>query len=393
VYKKLKVKGQGVTLGLFELSNYKKSDIPVYEKTFNLSHVPVIDKTVLGGPTPINGSADYGAGEVELDIELQIAMAPSAKSVLLYNAPNTELGVIGEYLQIAKDNRADAISTSWGSCEYFTTTTVQLGELQAFTQMALQGQSIFAAAGDDGAFSCGPSAVSGLSNANALQAIDPASSPFMTAVGGTSFRKQNGGAVLFDPGKNTNPDYPGATKENAWNAGCTADTCNGAGGGGVSRLWASTDYTAFNGNILPGILEPGYSQTGTYCKQTPANLCREVPDVSIDADPGTGYAIYCTDPGDVGCQDPAYNEKGWVRFGGTSCGAPLWAGIAALYDSYYKERAGLFNFYVYPFDSTTGYQNQFHDITIGNNGNYPAGKNYDLATGIGTPNVYKLIKP
>ena len=389
VYKKLNDKGQGTTLGLYELSGYTRSDINYYEKTFGLPHVPFIDKNVLGGPIAVGGSVDYGAGEVELDIELQIATAPGAKKILVYNAPNTELGGIAGYLQIARDNQADSVSSSWGICEYFSDTTVHTEELQAFTQMATQGQSIFASAGDSGAYDCG--AGSGLTGKNALQVDDPASNPFVTGVGGTAFRKPNQGTVTFNPGSNPNPTYPGASSEWVWLSHCpTTDNCEG-GGGGVSRVWASPDYVAVNGGILPGIVNAG-SQTGAYCGQTAPNLCREVPDVSLDADPGTGYAIYCTNtPG--GCTDPAYSVKGWTRFGGTSCAAPIWAGVTALYDTYHHGRAGLFNYLIYPYDSTSGYANQLHDITNGNNGFYPAGATYDLASGLGTPDVYRLIKP
>ncbi len=389
VYKKLSDKGQGTTLGLFELSGYTRSDIAGYTKTFGLRNVPFIDKNILGGPIAVGGSVDYGAAEVELDIELQIATAPSAKKILVYNAPNTELGAIAAYLQIAKDNQADSVSSSWGQCEYTTTTTTRIEELQAFTQMATQGQSIFASAGDSGAYSCGPGL--GLTGKNALQVLDPASNPFMTGVGGTAFRKINQGPVTFNPGSNPNPSYPGASSEWVWLSHCpTTDNCEG-GGGGVSRVWASSDYVAYNGGILPGIVNAG-SQTGAYCGQTAANLCREVPDVSLDSDPGTGYAIYCTNKGG-GCADPTYSVKGWTRFGGTSCAAPIWAGVAALYDTYHHGRAGLFNYLVYPYDSTAGYANQFHDITNGNNGYYPATRTYDLASGLGTPDVYRLIKP
>jgi len=389
VYKKLNDKGQGTTLGLFELSGYTRSDIAGYTKTFGLRNVPFVDKNVLGGPIAIGGSKDYGAAEVELDIELQIATAPGAKKILVYNAPNTELGGIAEYLQIAKDNQADSISSSWGQCEYNTTTTSHTEELQAFTQMALQGQSIFSSSGDNGAYDCG--AGSGLTGQNALQVDDPSSNPFITSVGGTAFRKINRGAVTFNPGSNPNPTYPGASAEWVWLNQCAPGNCEG-GGGGVSRVWASSDYVAYNGQILPGIIEPKYSQVGAYCGQTAANLCRQVPDVALDADPGTGYAIYCTNKAG-GCTDPAYSVKGWTRFGGTSCAAPIWAGVAALYDTYHHGRAGLFNYLVYPSDSTAGYASQLHDITNGNNGYYPAAKTYDLASGLGTPDVYRLIKP
>jgi hypothetical protein len=62
-----------------------------------------------------------------------------------------------------------------------------------------------------------------------------------------------------------------------------------------------------------------------------------------------------------------------------------------LYNHQHKARSGLFNYIIYPFDSTAGYASQLHDITIGDIGFYPAGPTYDMATGLGTPDVFNLI--
>jgi subtilase family serine protease len=76
-----------------------------------------------------------------------------------------------------------------------------------------------------------------------------------------------------------------------------------------------------------------------------------------------------------------------LQIGGTSAAAPLWAAIAALTDHQIGGRLGLFNYFLYFFDSASGYTRQFHDITVGDNGYYPAGADYDMATGIGTANI------
>jgi kumamolisin len=389
VYSNLHDTGQGVTLAVFELAGYRARDITVYEKQYHLRHVPLVNKPVLGGVT-----TDNGAVEVELDIEFQIAMAPGARKLLVYESPNTELGTLAQYLQIAKDNQADSISTSWGvACEYGVTSQLTLAENQIFLQMASQGQSLFSASGDAGAFACTSVRIT-LPLPEALQIGDPSNQPYNTSVGGTSFRKPNKGSVLFDPGKNPHPTYPGTGSEGTWLEACSLSACEG-GGGGVSRIWGSPDYI-FNfttGSPLPGIFEPGLSQGGSYCGQQPGVLCRENPDVSLNADPGTGYSEYCTDPGDSFCAVGEFGKPGWVRIGGTSCSAPLWAGIAALFDSYHRARLGLANYYLYPFDSASGYASQFHDIVLYTNGYYPARPAYDMATGIGTPDVYNLIKP
>ena len=393
--------GQGVTLAVYELAGYQGSDIVKYEDHYNLPHMKLENIPVLGGAT-----SDNGASEVELDIELQIALAPKADKILVYEAPNTEVGALSMYLQIAKDNKADSISTSWGIvCEYFVNSQITLAENQIFLQMAAQGQSIFAASGDAGAYGC--ARIGFLPPAGQeLQVGDPGNQPYISSVGGTSFQGPDG-VTTFDPGKNLHPSYPGSSLELPWTDGCDPQTCaGGATGGGVSRIWAEPDY-AFDpstGQPYPGVVGP-YTQMGSYCGQQPGVMCRQIPDFSLDADPSTGYSIYCTDPGDAFCAVGEFTKKpGWVRLGGTSCAAPAWAGIAALDIHKHHARLGLFNYIVYPFDSTSGYASQFHDIisafTNGSGGNingqnvppgYAANAGYDLETGVGTPDVYNFI--
>ena len=170
-------------------------------------------------------------------------MAPKVKQLLVYEAPNTELGALSEYFQMARDNRADAISTSWGIvCEFFVNSQITLAENQIFLQMAFQGQSIFAASGDAGAYGCSRVGFVPPSGQE-LQIGDPNNQPYITAVGGTSFRQPNQGTVNFDPGTNSHPTYPGTSKEGTWLEACTTASCEGSGGG-VSRVWAEPDYAA-----------------------------------------------------------------------------------------------------------------------------------------------------
>lgn len=396
VYKQLHNRGEGTTLAVYELSGYNPADVQYYENYYHLPRVPLVNRLVNGG-----ASDHAGAAEVALDIELQVATAPGARQILVYQSPNTEQGALAQYAQIANDNQADALSVSWAvPCEHAVSSQMTIAEHQIFTQMAAQGQSVFAASGDYGAYGCVPLGIQ-LPFPASLQVSDPANQPNVTAVGGTSFQGPDD-VTTFDPGKNPYPKYPGATKELTWiDTPCNSSQCPGGGsGGGVSRIWPEGGY-AFDssGHPRPGIVKTktngyknNYSQSGAYCGQAVGILCRQSPDVSLNADPGTGYSIYCTDPGDTLCAKGEFAKPGWLRLGGTSCAAPIWAGIAALADSYSNKRLGLFNYTVYPFDSAAGYKSQFHDITKFSNGYYPAGPNYDMATGIGTPNVYNLIK-
>ena len=139
--------------------------------------------------------------------------------------------------------------------------------------------------------------------------------------------------------------------------------------------------------------------SGTPCSAAPGLYCREVPDVSLDADPFTGYVIYCS-VSNAGC-DPA---NPWFEEGGTSAAAPLWAAMIALANqkSIHDGNGylGFLNPLLYKIDQGapgTSYTNDFHDIQFGNNstngeGNddYPATANYDMATGLGSYNALNL---
>ena len=94
----------------------------------------------------------------------------------MYEGPNSDTGVVDTYNRIATDNQAQAISTSWGLSELETTRNVLNSENSIFQQMAAQGQTLCAAAGDSGAYDDG----------STLSVDDPASQPYVTGVGGTS---------------------------------------------------------------------------------------------------------------------------------------------------------------------------------------------------------------
>ena len=118
---------------------------------------PLKDVTVDGGPlAPICPSGDTcpacfngyaGDIEVDADIEMQLAVAPAARQLFVYNAPNDFTGQteLDEYTRIAKDNLADVISSSWAVCEQDVTAGYVQAENLIFEQMALQGQSMFGA--------------------------------------------------------------------------------------------------------------------------------------------------------------------------------------------------------------------------------------------------------
>jgi subtilase family serine protease len=420
-----RAKGAGATVAVFELTAYNHSDITTWAHTFyGPRYQPrLVDINVDGGPLapntskcPVGDTCFYGYGgdiEAEADIEQDLTIAPDTNSVLVYNAPNDETGqtALDEYATIANQDIADSISTSWGQCEADAGLAYAQAENIIFEQMAAQGQSMFAASGDTGAFECVRDGT--FSDHAPIEAANPASQPWVTGTGGTSFES-------FDPGDNPNPSYPYGT-EAVWN---TLDVCHGnnsskatstgivdcglygASGGGHSIFWPMPNYQRG-----PGVISP-YTVSGpSNCALAKTGQpCREGPDVSANSDPLTGYAEYCTgstyvSPNPTGkdyestCHGltKTPGAPGWLHIGGTSLSAPLWGALFSDRDAFQGHRSGAANYLLYAlFDNPRTYAFAFHDITgfhqvSNNNGYYPVTPGYDEATGIGTPNFAALI--
>ena len=122
------------------------------------------------------------------------------------------------------------------------------------------------------------------------------------------------------------------------------------------------------------------SSSASPCQAGTGSYCREVPDVSADADPATGYSIYW--------------DGQWIGIGGTSAAAPLWAAFTALANASSGCNGtpiGFANPALYK-AAASSYSSDFGDITSGNNditgtngGKFTAGTGYDMASGLGTP--------
>jgi subtilase family serine protease len=408
-------KGAGINLAVFELSAYQHSDIATWAHQFYGPGYtpPLADVNIDGGPLApqcptgdqcppaFNGYA--GDIEVDADIETQLAIAPDVKALTVYNAPNDFTGQteLDEWSAIAKANAADAVSSSWAVCENDATPSYVQAENTVFKQMAAQGQSVFGAAGDSGAFGCIRS-----DGTTIVNVLDPPSQPLVTSVGGTSFEN-------FNPGTSPHPAYP-RSGESVWNsynlcsnAGPSAandgqggffwcgatGSGTGAGGGGASQYWGQPSYQHGAGI--------GGSSVSTNCSlATPNTPCREVPDISADADEFTPYSEFCTGnastPQSVCAQfSGGQPVPGWFGIGGTSLASPLVSAIVADRDSFQHHRTGNFNnviYQLYRFDPSF----YFHDITSAgqpatNNGLFPTLPGYDQATGVGTPKMTQLI--
>lgn len=329
--------GSGQTIAAYELGLYDQADAATYFACYGLS--PTLDPiNVDSGPT--GGYSE----EATIDVEEAAALAPGA-TIDIYQGPDTNSGPTDVYQQIADDDTATIVTTSWGICET-DPTGAPAAEQAIFEQMAAQGQTVVAATGDSGSSDCADNP-DGYSPTT-LAVDDPASQPLVTAAGGLTV-------------SNTSP-----LTQSVWNGGVNG----GAGGGGKSALWSRPAWQS-----APGI--------------TSAETMRMVPDLSTMADPNTGFIEYYTgtSTGTVRCRQTC--STGWDAIGGTSIAAPIVSALVAVAaQACGTSRLGFINPQLYAMASEgVG----FNDVTTGNNdiynvGAYNAGVGYDLASGLGSPN-------
>jgi len=325
------VTGSGETIAVYELSPYDPGDLATYMNCYGLNPT-LTPVSVDGGPT---GPFD---DEPTLDVEEVAAMAPGA-TIDIYQGPNNSNGPIDTYQQIADDNKASIVTTSWGTCEADPSGDPS-AEQPIFEQMAAQGQTVVSAAGDEGSSDC-----NGVTN-NSPAVDDPASQPYVTGVGGLTVNDIN------------------PLNQTVWNTPVKSGA-PGAGGGGVSTLWSRPTW-----QNAPGI---------------PASATmRLVPDLATDGDPGTGFVQYFTGTGQPACNQNCL--AGWNSVGGTSIGSPMVGALVAVAaQGCGSGRLGFINPSLYAMASTG-----FVDVTSGSNdlynvGEYSAGPGYDMASGLGSP--------
>jgi subtilase family serine protease len=305
-----------------------------------------------GTPPALNpshqGAAASWAAETSLDVEWSHAIAPGATIDLVIASSN-----YGNVLNVAQrfvveNHLGNVMSLSFGSPEAAIQgagNNIQLQQADAIYQAAQNaGITVFVSSGDSGASN-------GYSVANANF---PASDPLVTSVGGTNLFLADSGAYQSEDVWND---------ANACPFGCK-DGIFGATGGAPSKIFAAPAYQ----RALSGM------------------AARTTSDVGYNASVYTAVLVY------LGWANPA----GFYFFGGTSEGAPQWAGIAALADQAGGHSIGFINPKLYAIGANAGkYAADFHDITSGNNDffgpGFPAKTGYDLPTGLGTPNGAHLI--
>ena len=339
--------GPAQTVAVFEQGGFTASDVTTYLMRNNLPNVPVKVREVDG----YNGSVDNDDVEAEavLDIDMAIGLNPALAQVQVYEQGTSAFPValVDSLSAMASDNTAKVISISYGTDEAIQGTDAINAENAVLEQMTGQGQTIFASAGDQGAY--------GRSGNGELNVEDPASQPFVTGVGGTT---------LFSGPKDT------YAAEEVWN---DLGAGFGATGGGVSTVWPIPFFQTPGGYMVT--VGNGGSAT-----------MRNVPDVAAVANPLTGVSIFSAVKG------------GWIIIGGTSVSAPIWGGYFSLINGVSQGLGfgvqGYANpaFYYLSNFRTGVIYTMFNDITDGTNGElshfappgFSAGTGYDNTTGWGT---------
>ncbi len=381
------ITGKGVTIGVATLAPFVPKDAAFFWKYYGIHRTGTVAEVGVDGQSTTASGKGLGGSETSLDVERSGAMAPGA-NIVVYEAPNTNPGFIDLYDAVATQDKVQVMTTSWGEAEFFVPFSYAYLLNQAFMQGAAEGMTMMAASGDSGAYD-------GYPTDKNLAVDTPASSPDILAAGGTTL-------PMVSSAPNANPITPGSsqtgvipvpggtismTGEQGWgwqyllpyyaNFGVHTesqwrrDIYPVGSTGGYSALWTSTSPA--NASSLYSWWQTGTGNSGA----------RGVPDVALNADPFTGYAIYDT--------NSVYTtaSQGWTNgWGGTSFAAPQWAGIVALLDQYLNGPQGLINAALYGTAKNGG----FHSVTQGNNWYYHAAPGWNPVTGLGTPDVNQLAK-
>ena len=352
---------------------------------------------------PSSGTAAMSTsdiGEASLDVEWSEGVAKGANQNFVFVGNNTNFSVFDSLQYAIDQNLAPVISISYGNCEQ-AMGAASIATVQGWAQQAnAQGQTITAAAGDFGAADCDTSPAL---PAQGGVAVDiPAALPYVTGIGGTEFTGDPAATVgAVCPGntqgapattywaESCSPTSPASAllyiPETTWNDTAAANSLS-ATGGGASLFFSKPSW-----------------QTGT---GVPADGARDVPDVALAASPDhDGYLLCATDPtARVGpCVTGFRDSNSNLNVaGGTSFGAPSFAGIVAILNQKIGATSGQGNVNPTLYAIAASTPTAFHDITSGNNivpcgagtpncpttgtaqYGFSAGTGYDQVTGLGT---------
>jgi kumamolisin len=402
------ITGAKRTIGIMTFASFIKADAFAYWSAIGLTVDPnrIHNIPVDGGPgVPSDASC---SDETTLDVEQSGGVAPGAK-VWVYQAPNTDQGFVDLFAAATEANQTETLSISWGSWEWFNNvenapiTDPNNGHIVAITtaihqfllRAGIQGQSVFASSGDSGAYDVNDGGCPFPECSLTLSVDYPASDPAITAAGGTTLAGLQ--EYCLDQACDTTYSV-NIPHDRVWSWDYLNGLCSTIGldpvscgifpvgsGGGVSIANAVPDYQ----RSLPGVQssQPNqyFAAEGTLYFYLPAYYSgRNVPDISFNADPDTGYIIYYT--------SSVNGPEVLTYYGGTSFVAPQLNGVSALLiESLKGKRLGLLNNQLYSLANSglayTGLNPPIKAIQYGNNDFYLGTPGYNPGVGLGTLDV------
>jgi subtilase family serine protease len=319
--------GKGQNIGLLEFLGFDIADVNTYYKNAKQKRTAKVIGISADGTSSINCLFSQGCDDTEQTIDITQALGM---------AP----GVTAVYLYVSNNSDSAMLSSMSShkplplnlSSSWYWTPVDPTTDDPFFKKFAAQGQSFFEATGDNGYW-------------HTTNTWWPMESPYVIGVGGTDLITKGAGK--------------GWASETTW-----VDS-----GGGISP----DDFPIASWQKLKGVITKANKGSTKY---------RNGPDVSANSN----FTFYT-------CADQAPCRENY--YGGTSFAAPMWAGYLALANQQAKAHGdkppGFINPTIYPLGLGKGYGTDFHDITVGSNGFFPATKGYDLATGWGSPNKSGLI--
>ena len=320
--------GAGQAVGVFEFGGYNPSDVDLYFSTTGQFDSVPINNVLLDGmsltPASTTSGVDW-ANEAVLDITQVIGMAPGLSQVRVYIG-SLDVDIFNK---MASENIAKQLGISMVEEDNAS------NDDSIFEEFAAQGQSVFAASGDLGAY---PSPFE--------PAYFPAEDAYVTAVGGTDL------------------------------------TTNGAGGS-----WASeTAWYASGGGVSPdGIAIPSWQNGVANSANDASTTLRNVPDVAMDGNPDSYVVVFGLANGTGGT---SASTQRWAAFMALVNQQAVAAG---------KPPIGFINPALYTIGEGSNYNSDFHDVTSGTNNcctaneGFNAVTGYDLVTGWGSPTGQSLI--
>jgi subtilase family serine protease len=382
--------GTGQSIAVVGQSEVYLSDVENFQ---NAAGLTVKDPTLV--LVPDSGSPAVSSGdeaESDIDMEYSGGIGTGATIYLVYVGDNSNYSVWDSINYAVDTLIAPVISISYGDCETDLGSSDYATLNSVLEQAATQGQSVIAAAGDEGSTACYGDTDLTTSQQEALAVNFPASSQYVTGMGGTEFPAADVAAsntTYWEPanGSDVISSALSYIPEQVWNDDSSSDGIS-SGGGGVSTLTSRPSWQTG----VPGI---------------PSGSYRLVPDISLDASPNNAGYLFCSsDTGATGITGSCSNgfrdsnDQYLTVAGGTSFDAPIFAGMLAMVNQKLNSTGqGVVNSTLYTLaaDATT-YASAFHDITSGGNqctagssycsaageSEYPANTGYDEASGLGS---------